>query len=84
MYQSEYQRVAENILADRIATDYYRDADLLTNYLAASFDAPRELARAVAEEMLEDRRGPNFYHDSRSLTGFLTARFELVPEGENG
>ncbi|GEM_PF-3871135 len=83
MYQSEYQRIAENILADRIATDYYRDVDLLANYLAASFEAPRDMARAVAEEILKDRHSANLYHDSRSLTNFLSQRFGMVLEGEN-
>lgn len=81
MYDLEFQRVAQNILSDRYAADYYKDEKLLTRYLEASFDVPYGHAQNTAKAILEDRRGANYYQDAKSMSSFLQEQFARVPEG---
>ena len=77
MFESEINRVAENIIIDRNGANYYSDVQLLANYLEASFDLPEAVARELAETVNRDRLGANYYQEARALAQFFNARIKV-------
>lgn len=67
-------KVAEAILEDRRGADYYKNTEILADFLKGQFGSTSETATEAAKEILQDRQGADYYKDSEILASFLEGR----------
>jgi hypothetical protein len=70
------RQVADEILDDLRGAAYYKDPNILADFLRGRFALDkREDAIKAAETILEDLRGAAYYRDPKILAEFIEARF---------
>jgi hypothetical protein len=72
------RQAADTILDDLHGAGYYKDANILADFLRGRFALDqRGNAIEAAETILEDLRGAGYYRDPKILAEFLEGRFPV-------